>query len=73
MIDPVCVLLKTLKEVDNGLKNDNDLISDTDREKINSLIKRTLTELDYYGKNKFIDAWFVDNVGSFLIVIEREK
>lgn len=31
------------------------------------------TELDYYMKKRFIDAWFVDNVGSFLIVVERKK
>lgn len=31
------------------------------------------TELDYYKKNNFVDAWFVDNVGSFLIVVERKK
>lgn len=31
------------------------------------------TELDYYKENNFYDAWFVDNVGSFLIVIERKK
>ena len=31
------------------------------------------TELDYYKRKHFIDAWFADNVGSFLIVIERKK
>lgn len=31
------------------------------------------TELDYYSRNNFVDAWFVDNVGSFLIVVERNK
>ena len=31
------------------------------------------TELDYYKRKQFIDAWFADNVGSFLIVIERKK
>lgn len=30
-------------------------------------------ELERYKDNKFIDAWFVDNVGSFLVAIEREK
>lgn len=30
-------------------------------------------ELKSYKDNKFIDAWFVDNVGSFLVAIEREK
>lgn len=30
-------------------------------------------ELDYYKDTKFVDAWFVDNIGSFMIVIERKK
>ncbi len=33
----------------------------------------TMPELDYYENNNFVDAWFVDNVGSFLIVVERKK
>ena len=69
----VCKLQKTLKDVSDRIQDDKDSINISDRIKIDSLIKRTLTELDYYGKNKFIDAWFVDNVGSFLIVVEREK
>lgn len=31
------------------------------------------SEIDYYEKNKFVDAWYADNVGSFLVVIERKK
>jgi len=31
-----------------------------------------VNELVYYKQTKFRDAWFVDNVGSFLIVIERK-
>ena len=31
------------------------------------------TELDYYRRHTYINAWFADNVGSFLIVIERKK
>lgn len=31
------------------------------------------TELDYYLIRNFVDAWFVDNIGSYLIVIERKK
>lgn len=31
------------------------------------------TELHYYKKEHFVDAWYVDNVGSFLVVIERKK
>lgn len=30
-------------------------------------------ELDYYKHHNFVDAWFVDNIGSFMIVIERKK
>ena len=29
-------------------------------------------ENDYYKDRRFVDAWFVDNVGSFMIVIERK-
>ena len=28
-------------------------------------------ELYYYKEKKFRDPWFADNVGSFLVVIER--
>lgn len=35
--------------------------------------KKGETEFDYYKQKKFINAWFVDNVGSYLIVIERKK
>ena len=37
------------------------------------IIEQNLTELDYYRMTKFVDAWFVDNVGSILIAIERKK
>lgn len=30
-------------------------------------------EMHYYKYEKYVDAWFEDNVGSFLIVIERRK
>lgn len=36
-------------------------------------INKNFTELDYYLIRNFVDAWFVDNVGSYLIVIERKK
>ena len=32
-----------------------------------------INELVYYKLHKFRDAWFVDNLGSFLIIIERKK
>ena len=32
-----------------------------------------VNELVYYKQKKFIDAWYVDNLGSFLIVIERKR
>jgi len=32
-----------------------------------------INELVYYKQYKFRDAWYVDNLGSFLIVIERKK
>ena len=32
-----------------------------------------VNELVYYKEKEFRDAWFVDNIGSFLIVIERKR
>lgn len=32
-----------------------------------------INELVYYKEKSFRDAWYVDNIGSFLIVIERKK
>ena len=32
-----------------------------------------MNELVYYKQEKFRDAWYMDNLGSFLIVIERKK
>lgn len=32
-----------------------------------------VNELIYYKEKQYFDAWFMDNVGSFLIVIERKK
>lgn len=32
-----------------------------------------VNELVYYKQKKFVDAWFVDNIGSFLIIIERKR
>lgn len=34
---------------------------------------KNYSELDYYLIRNFVDAWFVDNAGSYLIVIERKK
>jgi hypothetical protein len=30
-------------------------------------------ELSYYDEKNYVDAWFADNVGSFLIVVERKN
>lgn len=32
-----------------------------------------INELNYYKKKHFYNAWYVDNLGSFLVVIERKK
>ena len=49
-------------------------VSSTKKTEIDSkYIKQNFTELDYYLITNFVDAWFVDNAGSFLIVIERKK
>ena len=49
----------------NKVKNTNKIDS--------NYLKKNFTELDYYLITNFMDAWFVDNAGSFLIVIERKK
>lgn len=76
-LDNLYEALKDKSDNDSLLKapcyNNNDSIGKKDIGLINDMLKRTLTELDYYKMNKFVDAWFVDNVGSFLIVVEREK
>ena len=41
--------------------------------RLKDIINHNLTELDYYRINNFVDAWYVDNVGSILIAIERKK
>ena len=58
--------MKDLVVLDKSGKDTGDL-------KIGDNIEGYGTELDYYLKHHFIDAWFVDNVGSFLIVVERKK
>jgi hypothetical protein len=41
---------------------------------ITKIEKDTCTnELEYYKAQEFVDAWYADNVGSFLIVIERKN
>lgn len=60
------ILASMLKE-DSGVKNKNLLNLGKSPQ------KELKTELHYYKETKFVDAWYVDNVGSFLIVIERKK
>lgn len=38
-----------------------------------TFFREYFTELDYYLITNFVDAWFADNAGSYLIVIERKK
>ena len=40
---------------------------------IKQFVSENLSELDYYYIADFVDAWCADNVGSFLIVIERKS
>ena len=49
-------------------------LSEEDEKTIRDIIERNnLNELDYYRMRHFVNAWFVDNVGSILIAIERKK
>ncbi|MBR5103311.1 MAG: hypothetical protein IKV05_01325 [Bacteroidales bacterium] len=42
-------------------------------EQQDTLTYPVVNELTFYKKKQFRDAWFADNIGSFLIVIERKK
>lgn len=53
--------------------NEKDTWDKGDTNQLRDIINRNLTELDYYRMYNFVDAWFVDNVGSILIAIERKK
>lgn len=57
-----------------GYRGLYDKVKDANKMDVDSnYLKKTFTELDYYLITNFVDAWFVDNAGSFLIVIERKK
>ena len=64
------VQINTLKGIS---KNSNTFFTAHDSTIIKTIIAQNLTELDYYKMYQFVDAWFVDNVGSILIAIERKK
>ncbi|MBO4488050.1 MAG: hypothetical protein J5741_00135 [Bacteroidales bacterium] len=56
-------IIDSMRGHENELKLDSTKISNNNKE----------PELDYYEKNNLVNAWFTDNVGSFLIVIERKR
>ena len=41
--------------------------------KYESTKKPHKTEMDYYYENSYKQAWYDDNVGSFLIVVEKDN
>ncbi|MBO4874931.1 MAG: hypothetical protein J5542_06460 [Bacteroidales bacterium] len=70
--------IKEFEKEDNGLiRLINEAIKDTTKIKDNIAFKqeinKTVTELDYYYIHNYINAWYDDNVGSFLVAIERKK
>lgn len=60
---------KDLKEIDKNKNSKGKMLLGDSPERDSG----DRTELDYYKRKHFIDAWFADNIGSFLIVIERKK
>lgn len=44
-----------------------------DFEPLKNAVFPSYNELDYYEDNNYYNAWFDDNIGSFLIVIEKRK
>lgn len=63
----------TLKSIYSKYEGKGTTLSTQDTITIRNIITQNLTELDYYKMYHFVDAWFVDNVGSILIAIERKK
>ena len=61
-------------ELKEKYESNKDLTND---EKLDYIIATNIfpfyNEMNYYMDNNYVDAWFEDNVGSFLIVIERRK
>ena len=55
------------------IKNDDEIGNKNKLDLGKSPVNPNQTELHYYKDSNFVDAWFVDNVGSFLIVIERKR
>lgn len=56
-------------KTDLNLKESNEKILGKDGKTTN--VK--MPELDYYDKHNYYNAWYDDNIGSFLITIERKK
>ena len=52
-------------DIKNHKKNDKDSIYYKAYPLVNEFV--------YYKQNRFVDAWYMDNLGSFLIVIERKR
>lgn len=61
-IDSLWNILKVYKKKEYPFSKNDSLI-----------FREHFTELDYYLICNFVDAWFVDNTGAYLIVIERKK
>ena len=63
----------------NDIALTKDIIDSMKKDDLNALgVGQTITddstflELDYYRDSAIVNAWFLDNVGSFLVVIERK-
>lgn len=70
--------IKGLEELNQYFSNYKDAIDDTTGLMLGFYPGKKdyyplVNELVFYKEHKFRDAWFVDNIGSFLIVIERKR
>lgn len=64
---------KVKDEWNSAYRDLYNVLIDKSKKEDASFFQKNFTELDYYLICGFVDAWFVDNVGSYLIVIERKK
>jgi hypothetical protein len=67
------VMKKFAKEYKNNPIKDGGLKFGNYPQQKNNVSDTTKTEMDYYDEKNYYNAWYDDNVVSFLIVIERKR
>ncbi len=62
-----------IDSIENHFNISRDIVSGNHLDTVEKYVAKTMTELDYYYIHNYINAWYDDNVGSFLVVIERKN